>query len=132
MADRRHNLDGMNNLTAFEDLDAWKLARELTGEVYTLCRRELLARDYGLNDQLRRAAVSVMNNLAEGWESMHPAEKTQFYNIARRSCGEVRSMTYVMLDNGYVSPTEQISLRDRCVRTGRLISGLLRSTRLRQ
>ena len=132
MADRRHNLDGMNNLSVFEDLDAWKLARELSCEVYALCRRESLARDYGLNDQLRRAAVSVMNNIAEGWESLHPAEKLQFYNIARRSCGEVRSMTYVMLDNGHVSPAEQITLRDRCIRTGRLISGLLRSPRLRQ
>ena len=122
----------MNNLAVFEDLDAWKLARELSYEIYALCRRESLARDYGLSDQLRRAAVSVMNNIAEGWESLHPAEKLQFYNIARRSCGEVRSMTYVMLDNGYASPAEQILLRDRCIRTGRLISGLLRSTRLRQ
>lgn len=131
MADRRHIFAGMNNLSTFEELDAWKCARELTGEVYGLGRRGPLARDFGLNDQLRRAAVSVMNNVAEGWESMHPAERIQFYNIARHSCGEVRSMTYVMLDNGYVSPAEQMSLRERCVRTGRLISGLLRSTRAR-
>jgi four helix bundle protein len=112
---------------SFEDLDAWKAARELSKEVYSLCRREPLARDFGLCDQLRRAALSVMNNLAEGWESFHVAEKRQFYNWARRSCGEVRSMTYVLLDNQFVSATEQQSILTRCIRTGKLISGLIRS-----
>ncbi len=78
----------MNGPGSFEDLHAWQVARELTRTVYVLCRREPLARDYGLCDQLRRAAVSVMNNIAEGWESTHIAEKKQFYNFARRSCGE--------------------------------------------
>lgn len=111
----------------FEDLDAWKAARELANEVYALCRREPLSRDFGLTDQLRRAAVSVMNNVAEGWESFHVAEKIQFYNIARRSAGEVRSMSYVLLDNQFVSLPEHQALRDRCVRSGQLISGLMRS-----
>ena len=113
----------------FEDLDAWKAARELTNFVYALCRREPLFRDFGLCDQLRRAAVSIMNNIAEGWESFHAAEKTQFYNIARRSCGEVRSMNYVLLDNQFVSESEHRDLFNRCIRTGQLISGLMRSLR---
>src|SRR4051812_13867968 len=112
---------------SFEELDAWGAARELTNAVYALCRREPLARDFGLCDQLRRAAVSVMNNIAEGWESFHAAEKIQFYNIARRSCGEVRSMSYVVLDNQFVSAAEHDALRTRCVRSGQLISGLMRS-----
>jgi len=112
---------------SFEDLDAWRTARELTNRVYALCRREPLNRDFGLCDQLRRAAVSVMNNLAEGWESYHVAEKIQFYNVARRSCGEVRSMAYVLLDNEFVSATEHVSLRDLCIRSGQLTSGLIRS-----
>src|SRR5271155_2486503 len=70
----------------FENSEAWKSARMLTNEVYIPCRREPLARDFGLRDQLQRAAVSVMNNVAEGWESLHVAEKRQAYNIARRSC----------------------------------------------
>jgi four helix bundle protein len=65
---------------SFEDLDAWKAARELTNESYALCRREPLSRDFGLSDQLRRASVSVMNNISEGWESFHVGEKIQFYN----------------------------------------------------
>ena len=75
------------NILQFDELQAWKVARALTASVYALCWREPLARDFGLCDQLRRASVSVMNNLAEGWESRHSAEKAQFYNVARRSCG---------------------------------------------
>lgn len=111
----------------FENSDAWKSARTLTNEVYAFCRREPLSKDFGLRDQLQRAALSVMNNVAEGWESLHVAEKRQAYNIARRSCGEVRSMTYVMLDNKYISATEQADLLQRCIQSGKLISGLIRS-----
>lgn len=111
----------------FEDLEAWAAARELSALVYRLCRREPLCRDFGLCDQLRRATVSIMNNIAEGWESLHPAEKVQFYNVARRSCGEVRSMSYVLLDNEYVSLPEHQDVYARSVRCGKLTTGLLRS-----
>ena len=116
----------------FEDLDAWKTARELTAFVYRLSRREPLCRDFGLCDQLRRASVSIMNNLAEGWESLHVAEKIQFYNIACRSCGEVRSMSYVLVDHEYVSAPEHQDLYDRCVRSGKLVSGLIHSAERRK
>lgn len=112
---------------SFENTEAWKSARALTNLIYALCRREPLARDFGLRDQLQRAAVSVMNNVAEGWESIHAAEKRQAYNIARRSCGEVRSMGYVLLDNKFISETEHSDLIAHCVQTGKLISGLIRS-----
>lgn len=68
-----------------------------------------------------------MNNIAEGWESIHVAEKRQFYNWARRSCGEVRSMSYVLLDNQFVTADEHGALRNRCIRSGKLITGLIRS-----
>jgi four helix bundle protein len=112
---------------SFEDLDAWKVARELTNEVYRLCRREPLSQDFGLCDQLRRPAVSVMNNLAEGWGSINVGEKRQAYGYARRSCGEVRSMSYVLLDNHFIFPEEQSSLAGLCIRSGKLLSGLIRS-----
>jgi four helix bundle protein len=111
----------------FENAEAWKAARELTNLVYAQCRRELLARDFGLRDQLQRAGVSVMNNVAEGWESLHVAEKRQAYNIARRSCGEVRSMSYVLLDNHFIDASEHATLVTHCVQSGKLISGLIRS-----
>ena len=111
----------------FENTEAWKAARVLTNLVYALCRRDSLARDFGLRDQLQRAAVSVMNNVAEGWESLQPGEKRQLYNYARRSCGEVRSMGYVLLDNKFISETEHGELGSHCVHAGKLISGLIRS-----
>src|ERR1041385_5261913 len=136
----------------FENSEAWKSARVLTNQVYTYCRREPLSKDFGLRDQLQRAAVSVMNNVAEGWESLNIGEKRQAlppfsdivhdgdgweslnigekrqaYNIARRSCGEVRSMSYVLLDNKFVSPGEQEQLLTQCIQSGKLISGLIRS-----
>ena len=67
-----------------------------------------------------------MNNIAEGWESVHPGEKKQAYNSARRSCGEVRSMTYVLLDNQFIPDSEHETLLSNCIQTGRLISGLIR------
>jgi four helix bundle protein len=66
----------------FEKSEAWQSARALTNLVYSLCRQGALAKDFGLRDQLQRSAVSVMNNIAEGWESLHRAEKRQAYNIA--------------------------------------------------
>lgn len=111
----------------FENSEAWKSARVLTNQVYAHCRREPLSKDFGLRDQLQRAAVSVMNNVAEGWESLHVAEKRQAYNIARRSCGEVRSMSYVLLDNKYANATEQDQILSQCIQTGKLITGLIRS-----
>ncbi len=91
-----------------------------------------MSRDFGLCDQLRRASVSIMNNIAEGWESLHPAEKVQFYNVSRRSCGEVRSMSYVLLDNAYVSADAQQDIHDRCVRCGKLVTGLMHSAERRK
>ena len=111
----------------FENSEAWKSARVLTNLVYSFCRQGALAKDFGLRDQLQPAAVSVMNNVAEGWESLHVAEKRQAYNIARRSGGEVRSMSYVLIDNKFVTSAEQQQLLAQCIQTGKLTTGLIRS-----
>ena len=75
----------------FEDLEAWQQARHLVNGIYSLTRENSsLSKDFGLTDQLRRAAVSIMSNVAEGFERTHLPEKIQFYNIARGSTGEVR------------------------------------------
>ena len=122
MADRIEN---------FEQLEAWRTARELVRFVYAIFRREPASRDFGLKDQVQRAAVSAMTNIAEGFERVHFAEKLQFYNIARASCGEVRSLSYVMIDAAYISETEHKKLLGFVVQAGRLLSGLIRSTRAR-
>jgi four helix bundle protein len=87
-----------------------------------------LSRDFGLCSQCQRAAVSIMTNIAEGFERVHVAEKLQFYNIARASTGEVRSLSYVVEDNYTNVADEVIQLRDGLHHLGRLITGLIRST----
>ena len=120
--------DRINN---FEQLEAWRTSRELVRSVYGFFRRKPAAVDFGLRDQVQRAAVSAMTNIAEGFERLHPAEKMQYYNVARASCGEVRSLSYVMLDASYISDQEHETLLSLVAQSGRLISGLIRSTRAR-
>jgi four helix bundle protein len=115
----------------FEDLDAWKRARELVNGIYSLCRDSGVARDFGLRDQIQRAAVSAMSNLAEGFERTGLAEKIQFYNIARASCGEVRSLLYVVEDNFRDAAGKVAELRKLASDVGHLSSGLIGSTRRR-
>ena len=112
----------------FEDLEAWKHARALVTAVYKITRKPGLDRDFGLSGQLQRAAVSVMSNIAEGFERRHSAEKIQAYNISRASCGEVRSLTYVVFDCYPEYGGESEDLRLRVVEVGRCLSGLISST----
>jgi len=113
----------------FEDLNAWQEAREMTKLTYILAKTEPLRSDYGIRDQIQRAAVSVMSNIAEGFERASKPEKLQFFNIARASCGEVRSLTYVCEDVAVLDSKSAQGLRNRTTTTGRLISGLMRSLR---
>ncbi len=87
----------------FEELRAWQEARRLTTEVYRLTRHGALAQDFGLRGQLQRASVSVMANIAEGFDCESPREFARFLEIARRSAVEVQSLLYVALDVGYIS-----------------------------
>lgn len=120
-----------DRINSFEDLEAWKSARELVRTVYATFRREPASSDFGLRDQVQRAAVSSMTNVAEGFERIHLQEKSQFYNIARASSGEVRSLIYVMADASYITTEEQKHLHDLAIRTGKLLSGLIQSTQAR-
>lgn len=86
----------------FEDLEIWQLARRLTQEIYTLGRTPKFTKDYALKDQMQRAAVSIMSNVAEGFERGGNQEFTQYLYVAKASCGEVRSQLYVALDQEYV------------------------------
>jgi four helix bundle protein len=107
----------------FEELVVYQRARGLTKEVYTLTRRPAFAKDWGLVDQIRRAAVSIMSNIAEGFERGSNAEFVQFLYIAKGSCGEVRAQFTVAMDQGYITEAECERLSDTC----RIISGMLSS-----
>jgi four helix bundle protein len=115
-------------MMCFEDLEAWQFACAQVLAVYGLCAGDLLSRDFGLKDQIQRSSVSVMTNIAEGFERTGNKEKLHFYNIARASCGETRSLLYVVTDV-YPSLSEQSdAIRLESVRVGKVISGLIRST----
>lgn len=116
---------------SFEQLEAWKTARVMVRFAYSVFRCKPASHDFGLRDQVERAAVSAMTKVAEGFERLHSAEKLQFYNVARASCGEVRSLSYVMLDAAYISNAEHKEALELVAQTGRLISGLICSTRAR-
>jgi len=115
----------------FEDLDAWKVARQLVRSIYSLTRQSELSKDFGLTDQLRRAGVSVMSNVAEGFERLHSQEKLQLYNVAHASSAEVRSLLYVVEDNYPECLNDLEYLRRDALRTGQLVGGLIHATRKR-
>jgi four helix bundle protein len=114
----------MATFKKFEDIEAWQKARELTSEVYRHSKVGLFARDFGLRDQMRRAAVSVMSNIAEGFERGGTREFMQFLAIAKGSVGELEAQLYVALDQAYISPEEFASFRAIATSTKRLIGGL--------
>jgi len=116
----------------FENLEVWQQARKLIRAVYQMTSNDKLARDYGLCGQLHRAAVSIMSNIAEGFERMHLQEKIQFYNMARGSCAEVGSLLYVVEDNYPSLVQRATSLRKDTESVGKLITGLIQSTERRK
>ncbi len=116
----------MARLERFEDIDAWKEARELTKSVYQITSTGEFARDFGLRDQIRRAAVSVMSNIAEGFERGGDKEFLQFLSLAKGSCGEVRAQLYVALDQTYINDAQFQELVEKTVRINRLIAGLMK------
>jgi four helix bundle protein len=92
----------MTAITRFEEIEAWKTARQLTNTVYALSNQTGFNRDFGLRDQIRRAGVSVMSNIAEGFESRTDVQFINFLGTARASAGEVRAQLYVALDQKYI------------------------------
>ena len=93
----------MKKVEKFEDLIAWQKARCLARTVYRATRERDFARDIGLAGQIQRAAVSIIANIAEGFERNRPGEFHQFLSVAKGLCAEVRSLLYVALDAGYLS-----------------------------
>ncbi len=108
----------------FEDLIAWQKARRLTRQIYKATNQEKFARDYGLKDQIRRAAVSSMSNMAEGFERGGLVEFQRFLAIAKGSCAELRTQLYVALDVGYLDSDSFESLMTQAVEVGKIIGGL--------
>ena len=108
----------------FEDLIAWQKAGELTKAIYKITGRGAFAKDFGLGDQIRRASVSVVSNIAEGFERGGRAEFHQFLVIAKGSCAEVRSQLYVALDVKYIDHKTFNELNLLAIENSKIIGGL--------
>jgi four helix bundle protein len=107
----------MTTAKRFEDLDVWQRAKELTNLIYSLSSSGAFARDFGLRDQMRRASVSIMSNIAEGFESQTQALFTQYLGHAKGSSGEFRAQLYIALEQEYITSHEfksAFSLAELC------------------
>lgn len=109
----------------FEDFEVvWQKARTLTTDIYQVLEDN---KDYGFRNQIQEATVSIMNNIAEGYERRSDKEFTHFLYIARGSTGEVRSMPYIALDLGYISKKEFNDLYDQSIEISKMLFGLIKS-----
>lgn len=116
-----------NEIRRFEDLKAWQSGRDLTNAVYSLTQKKQFGSDYGLIDQIRRASVSVMNNVAKGFGRGSNKDFVKFLFIARGSAGEVRSLLYVATDQNYITKEELDATYDISIQASRIIWGLIKS-----
>ena len=108
----------------FEDLIAWQKARAITSKIYHLTNQGEFVRDYGLKDQIRRACVSIMSNLAEGFERGSSNEFHQYIVIAKASCAEVRSQLYIAADVGHITQEQFHELITEAEELSKIIGGL--------
>lgn len=113
----------MGSIKRFEDLEIWKLAREICQELYLIRDKSSLKTDYRLYDQLNGSSGSIMDNIAEGFERNGNKEFAQFLSIAKASCGETRSQLYRVLDRKYISQEEFDVQHEKLLTLGRQIGG---------
>ena len=117
----------MAMISRFEDIEAWQEARKLVKMVYTLANAGSFAKDFGLRDQIQRASVSAMTNIAEGFDCESKVEFARFLGIARRSAVEVQSLLYAAFDIGYINNTQLKEYYEQARKTKALIGGFKRS-----
>ena len=115
----------MATIRRFEEIRAWQTARDLTRRVYGISNQGAFARDFGLRNQIRRAAVSVMSNIAEGFESDTQAQFIRFLGHAKASAGEVRAQLYVAVDVGHIDQGQFRVLFDLAEKASRQLSGFI-------
>jgi len=116
----------MATINRFEDIEAWKKARMLRKEVYALTRRKECLKDYAFNDQIKRSAISVMLNIAEGFARRSNNEFRQFLYIAHGSVAEVQSALYIALDEEYIAKDTFETLYALCDETSMRIAGFIK------
>ncbi len=116
----------MATIERFEDMEMWKQARQLTNLIYDMSGKGAFARDFGLRDQMRRSAVSIMSNIAEGFESHTQQMFIRYLGIAKASAGELRSQLYIAVDQKYIDQKEFEVILSLAEQSGRQIEGFIR------
>ena len=123
---RRQGLKGMASIQRFEDIAAWQKGRELTRQVYQLTNRDKFRHDFTLKDQIKRAAISIPSNIAEGFERGGNREFVQFLSVAQGSAAELKSQLYIALDAEYINKQEFDDLYRQAHSIVLLLAGFIR------
>lgn len=116
----------MSTIKRFEEIESWKTARKLTNQIYELSNMGEFSRDFGLRDQIRRASVSIMSNIAEGFESQTQSLFIPFLGRAKASAGEVRSQLYIALDLEYITEEQFQEVYHLVLKCSRQIYGFMK------
>jgi len=116
----------MAKIEKFEDIEAWKAAREITNLIYQVSSNGNFGKDFALVNQIRRASISIISNIAEGFERNGDREFIQFLTIAKGSCGEVRAQLYIALDQNYIDEKQFIFITGKLIEISRMLSGLMK------
>jgi four helix bundle protein len=114
-------------VSRFEELVCWQEAAKLAVDVYSLSNMQKFSRDFGFRDQLRRSAVSIPSNIAEGKERETVSELIRYLYIAKGSAGELKTQLYLAREIGYIAPEQYVEMRRRVERIGTLIGALIRA-----
>jgi four helix bundle protein len=120
----------MSKVSQFEDLRIWQEARELVKLIYhSISSDPISSKDWGFRSQIQTAVVSIMSNIAEGFECSSDKDFARFLDIAKASCGEVRSMLYLAEDLNYIDGEKSMDLREKAVINSKGISALSKHLR---
>lgn len=119
-------MNAKNPINSFEDLECWQDSRKIVYGVYRICSVHAFKRDYGLMDQMKRTAISIMANIAEGFSRRGNKEFVQFLFIAKSSAAELQSHLYVALDQGYINRSEFDEIYQEADKVQRKISSLIK------
>jgi four helix bundle protein len=116
----------MSKIQRFEDLKCWQAARQLVKEAFLLCETGRLSKDFETRAQFKKAALSTMNNIAEGFGRFHKNDSLRFYDFSQSSALEVQSMSYTLADVKYISEEDAERIRAKAEETKNLTLGLVK------
>lgn len=115
----------MATVTRFEDLKVWKLSRKIVSEIYEVTGKGDFKKDFALRDQIRRSAIGILSNIAEGFESGSDAQFARYLKIAKGSAGECRAQPYIALDQNYISKEEFEDIKKELITNAKQVTRLI-------